>query len=226
MSSLKFAVNVVKNILESKNKFALFYFLKNHKRTQREWGKKRGIRSIARIESVYTLSSKWKSQISPLVNFWGFPQSPSFCFDVLKYFFAWQKERAKCDEKILTGEGRFFCHNERRGKKKIKKRERKYLTLGVSVLGWLAERRKERSGVRFSQPPKGTDMGPNVQIFFLFFSFWQWRRLKREDWFFVTWTDCVKEQIRESNNRRSRHVFVAPIFKIDFVATSFFKKTF
>ncbi len=52
------------------------------------------------------------------------------------------------------------------GRKKIKKRKRKYLTLGMSVLGWLAERRKERSGVRFSQPPKGTDMGPNVQIFF------------------------------------------------------------
>ena len=48
----------------------------------------------------------------------------------------------------------------------------------MSVLGWLAERRKERSGVRFSQPPKGTDMGPNVQIFFLFFSFWQSGRLK------------------------------------------------
>ena len=39
------------------------------------------------------------------------------------------------------------------------------------MLGWLAERRKERSGVRFSQPPKGTDMGPNVQIFFYFFRF-------------------------------------------------------
>ena len=59
------------------------------------------------------------------------------------------------------------------GRKKIKKRKRKYLTLGMSVLGWLAERRKERSGVRFSLPPKGTDMGPNVQIFFLFFSYWQ-----------------------------------------------------
>ena len=39
------------------------------------------------------------------------------------------------------------------------------------MLGWLAERRKERSGVRFSQPPKGTDTGPNVQIFFYFFRF-------------------------------------------------------
>ena len=39
------------------------------------------------------------------------------------------------------------------------------------MLGWLAERRKERSGVRFSQPPKGTDKGPNVQIFFYFFLF-------------------------------------------------------
>lgn len=51
----------------------------------------------------------------------------------------------------------------------------------MSVLGWLAERRKERSGVRFSLPPKGTDMGPNVQIFFLIFSFWQSGRLKEAD---------------------------------------------
>lgn len=81
------------------------------------------------------------------------------------------------------------------------------MTLGVTVLGWLAERRKERSGVRFSQPPKGTDTGPNVQIFFLFFSFWKSGRPKGADCFFVTRTDCAKEQIRESNNRRRSAVF-------------------